>query len=114
MKVLLVSSLFFLYYSSYSQAQLLEEGDTVVQEIEEKGDVREVTQTTTTVENKTTEDILHADTGIVGNTKHGDMDYDWGGLGPASMPDCSNYFGTGRCGKGTSNSLTTFDQYRYK
>ena len=111
MKVLLVSSLFFLYYSSYSQAQLLEEGDTVVQEIEEKGDVREVTQTTTTVENKTTEDILHADTGIVGNTKHGDMDYDWGGLGPASMPNCDNYFGTGRCGKGTSNSLTTFDQY---
>ena len=111
MKVLLVSSLFFLYYSSYSQAQLLEEGDTVVQEIEEQGDVREVTQTTTTVENKTTEDILHADTGIVGNTKHGDMDYDWGGLGPASMPDCSSYFGTGKCGKGTSNSLTTFDQY---
>ena len=111
MKVLLVSSLFFLYYSSYSQAQILEEGDTVVQEIEEKGDVREVTQTTTTVENKTTEDILHADTGIVGNTKHGDMDYDWGGLGPASMPNCDNYFGTGRCGKGTSNSLTTFDQY---
>ena len=111
MKVLLVSSLFFLYYSSYSQAQLLEEGDTVVQEIEEQGDVREVTQTTTTVENKTTEDILHADTGIVGNTKHGDMDYDWGGIGSASMPDCSSYFGTGKCGKGTSNSLTTFDQY---
>jgi len=107
----LVSSLFFLYYSSYSQAQLLEEGDTVVQEIEEQGDVREVTQTTTTVENKTTEDILHADTGIVGNTKHGDMDYDWGGIGSASMPDCSSYFGTGKCGKGTSNSLTTFDQY---
>jgi len=111
MRVLLVSSLFFLYYSSYSQAQLLEEGDTVVQEIEEQGDVREVTQTTTTVENKTTEDILHADTGIVGNTKHGDMDYDWGGIGSASMPDCSSYFGTGKCGKGTSNSLTTFDQY---
>jgi hypothetical protein len=111
MRVLLVSSLFFLYYSSYSQAQLLEEGDTVVQEIEEQGDVREVTQTTTTVENKTTEDILHADTGIVGNTKHGDMDYDWGGIGSASMPDCSSYFGTGTCGKGTSNSLTTFDQY---
>lgn len=111
MRVLLVSSLFFLYYSSYSQAQILEEGDTVVQEIEEQGDIREVTQTTTTVENKTTEDILHADTGIVGNTKHGDMDYDWGGIGSASMPDCSSYFGTGTCGKGTSNSLTTFDQY---
>jgi len=113
MKVLLVSSLFFLYYSSYSQAQLLDEGDTVVQEIEEQGDVREVTQTTTTVENETTEDILHADTGLVGNTKHGDMDYDWGGLGPASMPNCESYFGSGsgKCGKGTSNSLTTFDQY---
>ena len=111
MKVLLVSSLFFLFYFSYSKAQLLDEGDTVVQEIEEQGNVREVTQTTTTVEHKTTEDILHADTGIVGNTKHGDMDYDWGGLGPASMPNCESYFGSGRCGKGTSNSLTTFDQY---
>lgn len=113
MKVLWVFSLFFLYYSSYSQAQLLEEGDTIVQEIEEQSDIREITQTTTTVENKTTEDILHADTGLVGNTKHGDMDYDWGGLGPASMPNCESYFGSGsgKCGKGTSNSLTTFDQY---
>ena len=94
---------------------MLEEGDTVTQEIETEhlgeGHIDTITQTTTTVEHKTTEDILHADTGIVGNTKHGDMDYDWGGLGPASMPNCQAYFGSGRCGKGTSNSLTTFDQY---
>lgn len=96
---------------------MLPEGDTVTQEIETEhlgeGHIDTITQTTTTVEHKTTGDILHADTGIVGNTKHGDMDYDWGGLGPASMPNCEAYFGSGsgKCGKGTSNSLTTFDQY---
>tara|TARA_R110002020_G_scaffold463182_1_gene683109 strand:+ start:489 stop:1952 length:1464 start_codon:yes stop_codon:yes gene_type:complete len=92
-----------------------EEGDTVTQEIETEhlgeGHIDTVTQTTVTVEHKTTEDILDKDTGIVTNRYEGDMDLDWGGLGPASMPNCDAYFGTGKCGKGTSNSLTTFDQY---
>jgi len=94
---------------------MLEEGDTVTQEIETEhlgeGHIDTITETTTTVEHKTTGDILHKDTGIVANRYEGDMDLDWGGLGPASMPNCNAYFGTGTCGKGTSNSLTTFDQY---
>ena len=94
---------------------MLEEGDTVTQEIETEhlgeGHIDTITETTTTVEHKTTGDILHKDTGVVANRYEGDMDLDWGGLGPASMPNCNAYFGTGKCGKGTSNSLTTFDQY---
>ena len=94
---------------------MLEEGDTVTQEIETEhlgeGHIDTITETTTTVEHKTTGDILHKDTGVVTNRYEGDMDLDWGGLGPASMPNCNAYFGTGKCGKGTSNSLTTFDQY---
>ena len=110
MKVLLVSSLLFLC-CSLSNAQMLDEGTTVTQETDVQGDIREVTETTTTVEHKTTGDILHKDTGVVATRYEGDMDQDWGGLGPASMPDCNAYFGTGTCGKGTSSSLTTFDQY---
>ena len=96
---------------------MLEEGDTITQEIETEhlgeGHIDTVTQTTVNVEHKTTEDILHKDTGLVTNRYEGDMDLDWGGLGPASMPNCEAYFGSGsgKCGKGTSNSLTTFDQY---
>ena len=114
MKQLLVVLLFFLFSFS-SNAQMLEEGDTITQEIETEhlgeGHIDTVTQTTVNVEHKTTEDILHKDTGLVTNRYEGDMDLDWGGLGPASMPNCDAYFGTGKCGKGTSNSLTTFDQY---
>ena len=110
----MVSSLFFLCCYS-SNAQLLPEGDTVTQEIETEhlgeGHIDTITETTTTVEHKTTGDILHKDTGIVANRYEGDMDLDWGGLGPASMPNCNAYFGTGTCGKGTSSSHTTFDQY---
>ena len=114
MKVLLVFSLFFLCCYS-SNAQMLDEGDTVTQEIETEhfgeGHIDTITETTVTVEHKTTDDLLHKDTGVVATRYEGDMDQDWGGLGPASMPNCNNYFGTGKCGKGTSNSLTTFDQY---
>ena len=94
---------------------MLEEGDTVTQEIETEhlgeGHIDTITETTVTVEHKTTDDLLHKDTGVVATRYEGDMDQDWGGLGPASMPNCNNYFGTGKCGKGTSSSHTTFDQY---
>ena len=114
MKVLLVSSLLFLC-CSLSNAQMLPEGDTVTQEIETEhlgeGHIDTITETTTTVEHKTTGDLLHKDTGSVTTRYEGDMDQDWGGIGSASMPNCAAYFGTGRCGKGTSNSHTTFDQY---
>ena len=114
MKVLLASSLLFFYCYS-SNAQMLPKGDTVTQEIETEhlgeGHIDTITETTTTVEHKTTGDILHKDTGVVTSRYEGDMDQDWGGIGSASMPNCNAYFGTGRCGKGTSNSHTTFDQY---
>ena len=114
MKVLLVSSLLFLC-CSLSNAQMLPEGDTVTQEIETEhlgeGHIDTITETTTTVEHKTTGDLLHKDTGSVTTRYEGDMDQDWGGIGSASMPNCNAYFGTGTCGKGTSNSHTTFDQY---
>ena len=94
---------------------MLDEGDTVTQEIETEhlgeGHIDTITETTVTVEHKTTDDLLHKDTGVVATRYEGDMDQDWGGLGPASMPNCNNYFGTGKCGKGTSSSHTTFDQY---
>jgi len=114
MKVLLVSSLLFLC-CSLSNAQMLPEGDTVTQEIETEhlgeGHIDTITETTTTVEHKTTGDLLHKDTGSVTTRYEGDMEQDWGGIGSASMPNCNAYFGTGTCGKGTSNSHTTFDQY---
>jgi len=103
------------FYSYYSNAQMLEEGDTVTQEVETEhlgeGHIDTVTETTVTVEHKSTGDLLDSETGVVTSRYEGDMDLDWGGLGPASMPNCNAYFGTGKCGKGTSNSLTTFDQY---
>ena len=44
------------------------------------------TTTTTTVTNEDSGDILDADNGYVTTGREGDMDYDWGGEGPASMP----------------------------
>lgn len=88
-----------------------DEGTTTTTVIEEQGDVQEITETTVTIENKTTGDILHKDTGVVATRYEGDMDQDWGGIGSASMPTCPlEVGGTGRCGKGTSSTLTTFQQ----
>jgi len=44
------------------------------------------TTTTTTVTNEDSGDILDGDNDYVTTSKEGDMDYDWGGEGPASMP----------------------------
>jgi hypothetical protein len=88
-----------------------EEGTTTTTVIEEQGDVQEITETTVTIENKTTGDILDGATGVVSSSKEGDMDKDWGGIGSASMPICpTEVGGTGTCGKGTSSTLTTFQQ----
>ena len=88
-----------------------DEGTTTTTVIQEQGDVQEVTETTITIENKTTGDILHKNTGVVASKYEGDMDSDWGGIGSASMPTCpTEVGGTGRCAKGTSSTLTTFQQ----
>ena len=105
----------FFFCSFSSQAELLTPGETSVEEVVTEhlgeGHIDTVTKTTTIIENQTTGDLLDSDTGVVATRYEGDMDLDWGGLGPANMPNCNAYFGTGRCGKGTSTSLTTFDQY---
>ena len=105
----------FFLCSFSSKAELLTPGETSVEEkVTEhlgEGHIDTVTKTTTIIENKTTGDLLDSNTGVVATRYEGDMDQDWGGLGPASMPNCNAHFGTGKCGKGTSSSLTTFDQY---
>ena len=110
-----MASVVFFFYSFSSQAELLTPGETSVEEkVTEhlgEGHIDTVTKTTTIIENKTTGDLLDSSTGVVATRYEGDMDQDWGGLGPASMPNCNAHFGTGTCGKGTSSSLTTFDQY---
>ena len=87
---------------------------TSTSETEIQGDleVTTTTTTTTTIENKTTGNILSSgDTGIVSTRYEGDMDLDWGGIGSASMVTCPIQLGgSGKCAKGTSNTLTTFQQ----
>lgn len=115
MKVLWVFLVYFLYCFS-SNAQMQDEGttSTSTSETEIQGDleVTTTTTTTTTIENKTTGNILSSgDTGIVSSRYEGDMDLDWGGIGSASMVTCPIQLGgSGTCAKGTSNTLTTFQQ----
>lgn len=105
----MVSVLGFLvfFYCYYCNAELLEEGTTVTTTIEGDFTVEE----TTTIENKSTGDVLDSNTGIVGETYEGDFDKDWGGQGPIQgMLDCTQYFDSGTCGVATGTSLTTFQQ----
>ena len=71
----------------------------------------ETTTTTTTVTNEDSGDILDGDNGFVVSSKEGDMDIDWGGQGPASMPSGSycNNLGTDKCAEitGSGNSVST-------
>ena len=114
MRVLWVFLVFFCFcFSSNAQMQDESTTSTSTSETEIQGDleITTTTTTTTTIENKTTGDILDGDTGIVSSRYEGDMDLDWGGIGSASMPNCPSQFsGGGRCAKGTSNTLTTFQQ----
>ena len=91
--------------------------ETITEEIEQDG--TGITTTTTTVEDITTTtitnqdsgDILDGSSGYVPSNKEGDMDIDWGGQGPASMPSGSNCYGLGtdRCAQitGGGNSTST-------
>lgn len=71
----------------------------------------ETTTTTTTVTNENSGDILDGDNGFVVSSKEGDMDIDWGGQGPASMPSGSGcgQLGTDKCASitGSGNSTST-------
>jgi hypothetical protein len=67
--------------------------------------------TTTTVTNEDSGDILDGDNDFVATSKEGDMDVDWGGQGPASMPSGNSCFGLGadKCASitGSGNSTST-------
>jgi len=70
-----------------------------------------VTTTTTTVTNEDSGDILDGDNDYVTTTKEGDMDYDWGGQGPANNPSGNSCYGLGadKCAQitGGGNSTST-------
>src|SRR5210317_1156089 len=65
--------------------------------------------TTTTVTNEDSGNILDANSGFVTTSKEGDMDYDWGGEGPASMPSGTycGQLGTDRCAEITGSGNNT-------
>ena len=67
------------------------------------------TTTTTTVTTEDSGDILDGDNGYVTSTKEGDMDSDWGGQGPASMPSGSSCYnlGTDGCAQITGSGDST-------
>jgi hypothetical protein len=73
----------------------------------------ETTTTTTTVttSNEDSGDVLDGDNNFVSSTKEGDMDSDWGGQGPASMPSGNSCYGLGtdKCAQitGSGNSTST-------
>ena len=78
MKKLLVLVLVVCCSCSFSfdtWGQMQDPGTTTTSVIEEQGgDVQEVTETTVTIENKTTGDILDGDTGVVATRYEGDKD----------------------------------------
>jgi hypothetical protein len=91
--------------------------ETVTETIQYEADGYTVTTetitdtTTTTVANEDSGDILDGDNNYVSSTKEGNMDSDWGGQGPASMPTGNNCFGLGtdKCAQitGSGNSTST-------
>ena len=73
----------------------------------------ETTTTTTTVTNEDSGDLLDGDNDYVVSSKEGDMDIDWGGQGPATMPSGNGCYelGSDKCaqitGSGNSTSIST-------
>jgi hypothetical protein len=88
---------------------------TITETIEYEADGYTVTTetttntTTTTVTNQDSGDILDGDNGYVSSTKEGDMDYDFGGQGPANMPSGSGCYGLGtdKCAQITGSGNST-------
>jgi hypothetical protein len=65
--------------------------------------------TTTTVTNEDSGNILDGNSGYVSSKYEGDMDVDWGGQGPASMPSGSScgQLGTDKCAMITGSGNST-------
>jgi hypothetical protein len=122
-------ALWLFLYCSYSKADvclpntegLCEPGVTVVEDIqveitEEDLGTEIVTTTTTTtttttqtVTNEDSGNILDGDNNYVISNKEGDMDIDWGGQGPASMPsgNTCGQLGTDKCAQITGSGNST-------
>jgi len=89
----------------------IEENVTVEKTEEDKGTeiifttTTTKTTTTTTVTNEDSGDILDGDNDYVTTSKEGDMDSDWGGEGPASMPSGTScgQLGSDRCAEITGS-----------
>ena len=100
---------------------IIEEQVTVEKTEEDKGTeiifttTTTKTTTTTTITNEDSGDILDGDNGYVATGKEGDMDFDWGGEGPANMPSGTScgQLGTDTCaeitGGGDNKSRMLFD-----
>jgi len=69
----------------------------------------ETTTTTTTVTNEDSGDLLDGDNGFVQPKYEGDMDQDFGGQGPATMPSGSGCYnlGTDKCAQITGSGNST-------
>ncbi len=121
--------LFLLLVSFYSKADTclpdveglctpgvtIEEDVTVEKTEEDKGTeiiyttTTTKTTTTTTVTNEDSGDILDGDNDYVTTSKEGDMDYDWGGQGPANIPSGNSCYGLGsdKCAQITGGGNST-------
>ena len=100
---------------------IIEEQVTVEKTEEDKGTeiifttTTTKTTTTTTITNEDSGDILDGDNGYVATGKEGDMDFDWGGEGPANMPSGTScgQLGTDKCaeitGSGNNKSRMLVD-----
>jgi len=93
---------------------VIDEVETIQYEADGYTVTTETTTTTTTVTttNPDSGDILDGDAGYVSSSKYeGDMDVDWGGQGPATMPSGSGCYnlGTDKCAQitGSGNSTST-------
>ena len=80
-----------------------------------EGTTTEITNTEvieTIVQNLDSGDLLDGSNNYVTTTKEGDMHFDWGGIGSASMPSGNSCYGLGadRCAEITDSNLTTFYQ----
>ena len=93
--------------------QIIEESSIETIEFESNGYTvtteTTTTTTTTTVTNEDSGDLLDGDNDYVVASKEGDMDIDWGGQGPATMPsgNTCGQLGTDKCAMITGSGNST-------
>lgn len=89
--------------------------DVVVTETTKPGGIEIVTETTTTtstttIANQDSGDILDPSNGFVPNSKSGNSEVDWGGVGSAINSTNCGTINNGKCAGLTSSNLTTYRQ----